>query len=292
MDDTEPSREEYRDFHRVYLELLRENYAMAQDYRNMAENYLQMCNNYWVFVQRQQRIINRLVEQLRSHSQDTNTEESREIPRTDNLAGLLRGRIPPIQTVYSLTPAFSRRGGFSRNLGRISRNSFFNSGVESNEESTLAISNAEIMNLFRNILSISRETEENGDHPPPTREYSVTDISNTIYDASLIRDTMCPIGLEDFVEGEEISIICGCGHSFKKENLERWLRRNHCCPICRYDIDRRQPAGDNDADTGMQGVMEFIFNIDLSGNVLPGESSNASSMQTLLNRLGLGNLHH
>jgi len=46
----------------------------------------------------------------------------------------------------------------------------------------------------------------------------------------------CPISLETFVEGEEIRRILQCQHFFKKDNIDRWLEINDCCPICRYNI--------------------------------------------------------
>jgi len=48
--------------------------------------------------------------------------------------------------------------------------------------------------------------------------------------------TVCPITLEEFVEGETLTQIRGCGHVFKIEPLYRWFERNHRCPSCRYDI--------------------------------------------------------
>ena len=48
--------------------------------------------------------------------------------------------------------------------------------------------------------------------------------------------TICPITLEEFVEGESLTQIHACGHVFKTESLFRWFERNRVCPSCRHDI--------------------------------------------------------
>ncbi len=49
-------------------------------------------------------------------------------------------------------------------------------------------------------------------------------------------DTLCPITLEAFTNGEEICRIRHCRHSFKKNALMNWFERNVRCPVCRFDI--------------------------------------------------------
>ena len=46
----------------------------------------------------------------------------------------------------------------------------------------------------------------------------------------------CPISLESFVEGEQLSRIRNCRHVFKQGVLNDWFSRNVHCPVCRYDI--------------------------------------------------------
>ncbi len=264
-----------RDLYRVCLELLRENYSMAEEYHNMVENYSRMCDNYWRFIQRQENISNRFFERFMGSSNEISREPS--TPNytessASNLGNIFRTPLPvrsvrptrtqiQTQNIYSLTPAFSRSRGLPNIQVRNQQREDYNTNI---------------LELFRNIFDVSRETDDSVETDVrPSRQYSVTDISNTTYNAGLIRDTMCPIGLEDFIEGEPISIICGCGHAFKKENLERWLVRNSVCPVCRYDIVRRQPADSNMArgeEDGVsqrttQGIVEFVFNMDASGNI-------------------------
>jgi hypothetical protein len=49
--------------------------------------------------------------------------------------------------------------------------------------------------------------------------------------------TTCPISLEEFVEGERLSKIKICGHTFKQNGMVRWFMSNHTsCPVCRADV--------------------------------------------------------
>jgi hypothetical protein len=47
---------------------------------------------------------------------------------------------------------------------------------------------------------------------------------------------ICPISLEEMIDGEELSMIRACGHIFKKNSIMIWLSRNRLCPVCRCDI--------------------------------------------------------
>jgi hypothetical protein len=49
---------------------------------------------------------------------------------------------------------------------------------------------------------------------------------------------LCPISLEEFIEGEDVAKIRGCGHLFKKTSLHRWLLRSTQCPVCRFNIQQ------------------------------------------------------
>ena len=51
-----------------------------------------------------------------------------------------------------------------------------------------------------------------------------------------LRETRCPISLENFQNGDTLCQIIGCGHAFMRANLLSWFRRSHQCPICRYNV--------------------------------------------------------
>jgi hypothetical protein len=55
--------------------------------------------------------------------------------------------------------------------------------------------------------------------------------------AVYINNDICPISLDQFVEGEEIVKLNVCGHMFKKPLIVNWIsRRNRCCPVCRRTL--------------------------------------------------------
>jgi hypothetical protein len=58
---------------------------------------------------------------------------------------------------------------------------------------------------------------------------------------------VCPISLDDFVEGESILELRECRHVFKPAELQRWLERHDCCPVCRRNV--HPPAATETDDT-------------------------------------------
>lgn len=61
------------------------------------------------------------------------------------------------------------------------------------------------------------------------------DLSNNV-----LSSQVCPISLEEFIDGEQLTRIRHCGHVFKMVELSRWFTRNAHCPSCRYDIRQIQ----------------------------------------------------
>lgn len=258
-------------FYRIYLDALREHYGMVAEYRNMIGNYSRMCDNYCRFIQQREYAMNQLFERM---SQPQQNHRSSETPRP-NIVPVLT--LPPPSTtnifsgigmrtpsVYSLTPTFSgRRRRFlprnRRNTGVFTRTELQDQDLDQQRDTT-SREEIRILDLIGRLLRTDNEEETTQN----ATQYTAADISNVTYTVGSIPYSTCPIGLEDFIEGESISIICGCGHAFKQENLERWLRRNRMCPVCRYNIVERRPAENNERDSG---IMEFVFNIDMSGNI-------------------------
>ena len=62
---------------------------------------------------------------------------------------------------------------------------------------------------------------------------------------------MCPIGLTEFEENDEIRILNTCGHFFNKNNIDRWFECNVRCPVCRHDIRENNIdiSNNNDVNT-------------------------------------------
>jgi hypothetical protein len=70
----------------------------------------------------------------------------------------------------------------------------------------------------------------------PTAEQINTATEQIEYINNGSNSTNCPITLDEFEEGEQVTRILHCGHIFKKSAIENWFCRNVRCPVCRYDI--------------------------------------------------------
>jgi hypothetical protein len=60
--------------------------------------------------------------------------------------------------------------------------------------------------------------------------------------------TRCPITLEDFQDGDTVTRIRHCGHTFQNTGLSNWFTTNVRCPVCRYDIREWTPDVGEHAD--------------------------------------------
>ena len=55
----------------------------------------------------------------------------------------------------------------------------------------------------------------------------------------------CPITLEDFTDGELVTRIRHCGHTFQQHAIANWFNSNVRCPVCRYDIREWRTSEEN-----------------------------------------------
>ena len=94
----------------------------------------------------------------------------------------------------------------------------------------------ELVELFNGVRE--EEIEEEGEEQrlqalellPPPINYKNLDASSSLRD--------CAICLEDFVDGESCRVFSVCKHIFHLDCVDKWLRNNPTCPICRnYVID-------------------------------------------------------
>jgi hypothetical protein len=71
----------------------------------------------------------------------------------------------------------------------------------------------------------------------PTQE-QIENATRTVRFGDIIRpnNTSCPISLDTFNEGDQVTVIRQCSHIFKPESLNTWFQSNCVCPVCRYDI--------------------------------------------------------
>jgi len=91
----------------------------------------------------------------------------------------------------------------------------------------------EIERLIPSLFSTTNHTNTS-----PTAFQIASATTTFIYDVSnnALISQVCPISLEEFRDGEQLTRIIHCGHVFKMTELNRWFMRNSHCPSCRYDI--------------------------------------------------------
>jgi len=96
-----------------------------------------------------------------------------------------------------------------------------------------------IIDLLRNnTYSVEIERLLPGNNSSPTALQIASATTSFIYDLSNnpVSAQVCPISLEEFSDGEQLTRIRHCGHVFKTVELNRWFTRNAHCPSCRFDI--------------------------------------------------------
>ena len=77
----------------------------------------------------------------------------------------------------------------------------------------------------------------------PSEEEINRSVENVRYtQTNIIDDNRCPITLEPFMIGDNVSRIRHCGHTFSIASLQNWFRGSVRCPVCRYDIREYQPG--------------------------------------------------
>lgn len=95
----------------------------------------------------------------------------------------------------------------------------------------------------------------------PTANQLNAALETITYAQSARSQSRCPITLEDFVEGDEVTRIRPCGHVFHTPSIRNWFSNRVRCPVCRCDIrDYREPA-----------------QTDVSNNIPPTWSTSAGS---------------
>ncbi|KAM3340914.1 RING-H2 finger protein ATL51-like [Capsicum galapagoense] len=55
------------------------------------------------------------------------------------------------------------------------------------------------------------------------------------------KEDMCSICLCEFMEGDEIRVLCQCMHIFHVPCIDVWLHSHRNCPLCRADAKKALP---------------------------------------------------
>jgi len=70
----------------------------------------------------------------------------------------------------------------------------------------------------------------------PTANQLNAALETITYAQSARSHSRCPITLEDFVEGDQVTRIRPCGHMFQTQSIRNWFSNRVRCPVCRCDI--------------------------------------------------------
>ena len=77
---------------------------------------------------------------------------------------------------------------------------------------------------------------------------SITNIDVLLKDCNFIKynsdikETQCPISLEEFKDGDSL-IELPCNHIFLEKHIKNWLKEKTSCPMCRHNLDSKSSKG-------------------------------------------------
>ena len=97
-----------------------------------------------------------------------------------------------------------------------------------------------------------------------------------LYDSSM-NETRCPITFEDFNIGENICRIKHCGHFFKTQSIQNWLRNNFYCPICRHNLLENDENIPSTSTSRMNELLLPSITIEIQGLMDASDNENIIS---------------
>lgn len=96
--------------------------------------------------------------------------------------------------------------------------------------------NTTMRNIYTTTIPLTPHRYENVTIRP-TQEQIQRAVRRVVYDDAVENlSRSCPITLEQFENGEEISQIIHCGHCFSQDALTNLFRTSVRCPVCRFDV--------------------------------------------------------
>ncbi len=93
--------------------------------------------------------------------------------------------------------------------------------------------NTDLLSLFNREVNFSGLNDV---VVSPTSEQLNTALETITYRATDNIASRCPITLEEFADGDSITRIRHCGHTFNTQSIRNWFSCRVRCPVCRYDI--------------------------------------------------------
>jgi hypothetical protein len=138
--------------------------------------------------------------------------------------------------------------------------------------------NLDILDLYVQQINRNTQTAPSESIEPITREQIDNATQIIQYNSTEMEDEMCPITMENFTIDEDIIRVIECGHIFKPQGFYTWLRRNTCCPVCRYDLrnyhsepraeENIQENLSENTETVLPAYVVEIEMLDLSSNII------------------------
>ncbi|KAL1561946.1 RING-H2 finger protein ATL80-like [Salvia divinorum] len=71
---------------------------------------------------------------------------------------------------------------------------------------------------------------------PTTKPQRAADFAGLTFDKCTGKDGSCTICLDEYAAGERRATITDCSHRFHTVCLEKWIKINSTCPLCRHHL--------------------------------------------------------
>lgn len=98
------------------------------------------------------------------------------------------------------------------------------------------------MDMFFSLLRSVRTIDDSDNQPRGATLEEIEHATRSVLFSDIVRplNTQCPITMNDFQDSDPVTMVRHCGHIFQRDALATWFQRNHCCPVCRYDISTHE----------------------------------------------------
>jgi len=103
--------------------------------------------------------------------------------------------------------------------------------------------NSNEIQIFIEMEDVSEEISEESPSSPSKVFKTCKDINDSIGKYEKIKkedlDKECSICMDPFCEKEFKRVLPPCGHLFHKKCIDKWLKKNPSCPICRVALIKK-----------------------------------------------------